>query len=83
MTWLPGYETNIINYHVLITSSSFSTDEINSTSASATINLIYNTSYNITISQKACAIEDSSLFVLGKSSLGVDMTIQLYLFYFI
>ena len=66
MTWPSGYIQNITNYRVFISSSQYGQTEINTSVSTATIDLNYSIYYNISIYQSACAMEDYSLFTLGK-----------------
>ena len=66
ITWPSENIQNIANYSVRISSSQYGRTEINTSVSTATINLNYSSSYNISISQSACTVKEYSVFTLGK-----------------
>ena len=65
MMWPSGNIQNITKYRVIISSAQYGHAEINISVPTATINLNYSSSYNISISQSACAVKTHSVFILG------------------
>ena len=65
MVWPSGIIQDIAKYRVMISTAQYGRAEINTSVPTATINLNYSISYNISISQSACAVKNHSVFTLG------------------
>ena len=65
MMWPSGNVPNITKYRVMISSAQYGHTELNTSVPTAAIHLNYSSSYNISISQSACAVERYSVFPLG------------------
>ena len=81
MMWPSGNIQNITKYRVMISSSQYGHAEINTSLPTPTIILNYSSSYNISISQSACAVERYSVFTLGICCI-LNMRTDLIIFMF-